>query len=175
LSGPTVCSNEGFRALPFKEKYDLMFLPTGTISHLVTPCEVVSFLDGARTGLRPTGVLALDAHHPATKFLKTWSATPGPEESSFQHRRTKETVRVQTTLAYAPESQIFTVSCHYTFADGSTKDAAIVLRLYFPLELQSLLQDNGFETLSTYGNYTRKEFNAENAKYIVVARKRFGN
>ena len=160
------------RSLPFKDVYDLMFLPSGTISHLITQSEVESFLAGVCRGLRPDGVLALDVHNPSKTFLKSWPLNPGPEHSSFQHRKTKETISVQTTLAYRADTQVFTASYHYTFPDTSTRDGTIVIRLYYPVELESLLHYNGFEVIRTFGDYTQAEFDSENAKYVILARKR---
>jgi SAM-dependent methyltransferase len=159
------------RALPFVNQFDLMFLPTGTISHLVTRSEVESFLAGARKGLRRNGVLAIDAHNPTRTFLKSWPVSPDPIETSFQRVSTGQTVKVRTTQEYAADSQVFTVHYRCTFPDMSERDAAIVLKMYFPVELESLLHYNGFDVLRKYGEYTRNEFNHECAKYVIVAQR----
>jgi SAM-dependent methyltransferase len=160
------------RALSFKGQYDFIFLPTGTISHLIARSDVEAFLAGARRALRPKGVLALDVHNPFKTFLKSWPLDPGPEHSSFEHRATGKTVLVETTQAYSADTQILTVKFRYTFPDNVTKDATIVLKLYFSAELQSLLHYNGFEVLSIYGDYTQTAFTSESTKYVVAARKR---
>lgn len=160
------------RALPFQNKYDLMYLPTGTISHLITRSEVEAFLSGAARGLRSNGVLALDVHNPTKTWLKSWPLNPGPEHSSFLHRKTNEMILLETTYAYSADTQIFTVSYHYTFQDKSSKDGTLVFKLYFPVELQSLLHYNGFEVSKIFGDYTQTEFNSENTKFVIIARKR---
>jgi SAM-dependent methyltransferase len=160
------------RSLSLQRQYDLMFLPTGTISHLISRPELEAFLEGVRKTLRPTGVLALDLHNLMKTFLSSWPLNPGPEHSSFQLQTTKETVQLTTTRSYQPDTQLFSVKFRYTFANGSTRDAAIVLRLFFPPELQMLLYYNGFEVSEIYGDYTQSEFKSEHSKYVVIARKR---
>ena len=52
----------------------------------------------------------------------------------------------------------------YTFRDGSSKDGTIVLKIYFPVELHSLLHYNGFKVLNILGDYTQNDFNSESSK-----------
>ncbi len=158
------------RSLPFNDRYDLMYLPTATFSHLLTRVDVEAFLSGVRKGLHPSGILALDMHNPMRVFLKTWPLPPASSERSFAHRVTGETIRLSTTHEYLSDTQIFVVKNHYTFADGSTKDGDIVIRLYFPAELKDLLYYNGFEVWRAYGDYTRGDFNSNSERYVVLAR-----
>jgi len=159
------------RSLSLKQQYDLMFLPTGTFSHLISRSEVEAFLAGVHKALSPTGMLALDLHNPTKTFLSSWPLNPGPEHSRFELQTTKETVQLATTRSYHADTQIMVVKFRYTFANGSTQDAAIVLRLYFPAEIQALLYYNGFGVSKIYGDYTQSEFNSENSKYIIIARR----
>jgi len=160
------------RTLPFRDQYDLMYLPTATISHLLTRSDVEAFLSGVRRGLHSSGLLALDMHNPMRIFLKSWPLDPNATERTFTHRVTGETIRLSTTQEYFTDTQIFVVKNHYTFPDGSTRDGDIVLRLYFPAELQNLLYYNGFDVWRIYGDYTRKEFSSESERYAVLARPR---
>ena len=160
------------RSLSLQRQYDFMFLPTGTISHLISRSEVEAFLKGVHQALRPTGVLALDLHNPLKTFLNSWPLNPDPEHTNFELQTTKETVQLATTRSYQADTQLFTVKFHYTFANGSTRETAIVLRLYFPSEFQMLLHYNGFEVSKIYGDYTQSEFKSDHSKYVVIARKR---
>jgi len=160
------------RSLPFKDQYDLMYLPTATVSHLLTRPDVEAFLAGARRGLRSSGMLALDMHNPMRIFLKSWPLGPDPPERSFTHHGSGETIRIRTTHEYFTDTQIFIARNHYTFADGSTREGDIVLHLYFPAEMQNLLHYNGFDVWRAYGDYTRKEFGSESERYVILARPR---
>lgn len=160
------------RSLPFQDQYDLMFLPTATISHLLTRTDVEAFLSGVRRGLHKGGILALDMHNPMRIFLKSWPLPPDGKEGSFTHRTTGETIRVLTTQEYFTDTQIFLVKNHYTFTDGSTRDGDIVVRLYFPAEMQNLLHYNGFDVWRAYGNYKQEAFNSESERYVILAKPR---
>jgi SAM-dependent methyltransferase len=160
------------RALPFNDMYDLMYLPTATIAHLLTRKDVEVFLEGVRRGLHKSGMLALDMHNPMHTFFKSWPFDRAGNERSFVHRATGETIRIVTTQEYAADSQILLVKNHYMFADGSTRDGNIILRMYFPADLQNLLHYNGFEVQRVYGNYEREEFASENERYVILAKPR---
>jgi 2-polyprenyl-3-methyl-5-hydroxy-6-metoxy-1,4-benzoquinol methylase len=160
------------RSLPFDNQYDLMYMPTATICHLLTRIDVEAFLRGARRGLHPSGILALDMHNEMKIFLKSWPLDPSPSERSFTRRVTGETIRVSTTQEYSAASQIFVVTNHYTFADGSARDGNIVCRLYFPAELEDLLHYNGFDIVHAYGDYKWEEFNSDSERYVVLAKPR---
>jgi SAM-dependent methyltransferase len=160
------------RSLPFKNQYDLMYLPTATLSHILTRTDVEAFLSGVRRGLHASGILALDMHNPMRIFLKSLPLSSEPSERTFAHKMTGENIHVLTTQEYFTDKQIFIVKNHYTFANGSTKDGEIVLRLYFPAELQNLLYYNGFDVWRAYGNYTKEDFNSESERYVILAKQR---
>jgi ubiquinone/menaquinone biosynthesis C-methylase UbiE len=160
------------RSLPFHNEFDLMYLPACTISHLISRPEAEAFLAGVRNGLRRNGVLALDVHNPTNTWLKSWPLKSDPEFSSFVLRSTKQTIQLRTTYEYHTDTQVFAVNYLYTFPDGTTKASSIVIKLYFPVEIQMFLDYNGFQIQKVYGDYTQKDFDAESKKYVVVARKR---
>jgi SAM-dependent methyltransferase len=160
------------RSLPFQDQYDLMFLPTATIAHLLTRTDVEAMLTGVRRGLHKSGVLALDMHNPMQTFLKPWPFDSTGKERSFTHKVTGELIRILTTQEYSTDTQTLQVKNHYTFADGSTKEGTIVLRLYFPADLQNLLHYNGFDVLRIHGDYGKGDFNSESERYVMIAKPR---
>ena len=160
------------RSLPFRDEYDLMYLPTATIAHLLTRADVEAFLGGVRRGLHKCGALAMDMHNPMQTFLKPWPFDPTGKERSFTHKGTGEVIRILTTQEYSTDTQILQVKNHYTFADGSTKEGSIVLRLYFPVDLQNLLHYNGFEVWQIHGDYGKGDFNSESERYVILAKPR---
>ena len=160
------------RSLPFKDQYDLMYLPTATIAHLLTRSDVEAFLAGVRKGLHKSGIFALDMHNPMQTFFKSWPFSSAGEGRSFVHVGTGETIRVFTSQEYATDSQILQVRNHYTFSDGSTREGNIVIRIYFPADLQNLLHYNGFDVLHLYGNNRREDFTSESERYVILAKPR---
>ena len=160
------------RSLPFEDEYDLMFMATATIAHLLTRTDVEAFLEGVRRGLHKSGLLALDMHNPMRTFLKRWPFDVNDSERTIRHLTTGESIRILTTQEYSTDTQILVVRNHYTFADGSTRDGNIVVRLYFPAELQNLLYYNGFDVVKIHGAYGLGEFNSESERYVILARPR---
>jgi SAM-dependent methyltransferase len=160
------------RALPFRDQYDLMFLPTATIAHLLTRNDGEAFLEGVRRGLHKSGMFAMDMHNPMRTFLKSWPFDPAGTERTCTHMTTGESLRIHTTQEYSTDTQILQVKSTYTFEDGSTKAGNIVLRLYFPADLQNLLHYNGFDVFRIYGNYNEGNFNSESERYVILAKPR---
>jgi SAM-dependent methyltransferase len=170
LGTPITFYHGDIRNLRLTTAYDLIFLPTGTFSHLLTRADVETFLSGVRRALTPSGVLALDVHNPTTTWLKALPLPTTPKESSFEHHRTHEHISVTTTDDYQADHQIITQRHRYSFADGVVRESTVVLKLYFPVELQWLLHYNGFRIEQIYGNYGREPFSAESVRQIILAR-----
>jgi len=170
-SGVTITFYHGdIRQLSFDATYDFMFLPTGTFMHLLTRVDVEHFLTGVRRALTPTGVLAIDVHNPTATWLKALPLATTPKATTFQHHRTHERITVSTTDDYQADRQVVTQRHRYTFADGKMRESTVVLKLYFPVELQSLLHYNGFTIQHMYGGYAREPFAAQSVKQIILAR-----
>lgn len=170
-NGATISFHHGdIRQLAFDASYDFIFLPTGTFMHLLTRSDVEAFLSGVRRALTPSGVLVLDVHNPTTTWLKVLPLPSTPKERSFQHRRTHEHISVITTDEYHADRQIIRQRHHYSFADGAVRESTVVLKVYFPLELQWLLHYNGFRIEQMYGSYGRERFSAQSARQIILAR-----
>ncbi len=160
------------RGLTLGTCYDFIFLPSGTISHLLTRSDLETFLASAHRILSPGGIIALDVHNPTNTWLRALPLDTHPVQASFQNHVTKETVAVETVRHYASDTQIFTIEHRYTFADASSQEATIVLRAYFPQELEALLYYNGFTVTHIYGNYDGKAFGPHSRKYVVLAKPR---
>jgi SAM-dependent methyltransferase len=157
------------RQLHFDASYDFIFLPTGTFSHLLTRVDVESFLMGVRRALKPKGVVAIDVHNPTATWLKALPLPSTPKQTSFQHRRTHERVTVTTIDDYQADRQIMTQQHRYSFANGSVRESTVVLKLYFPIELQWLLHYNGFTIEQIYGGYVREPFSAQSVRQVILA------
>jgi ubiquinone/menaquinone biosynthesis C-methylase UbiE len=78
------------RSLSLKNNYNFMFLPAGTISHLIQRSEVESFLAGVHQTLHTTGVLALDFHNPSKTFLSRCRWIPTQDYPPLNSRRPKK-------------------------------------------------------------------------------------
>jgi SAM-dependent methyltransferase len=158
------------RQLRFEATYDFIFLPTGTFMHLLTRADAEEFLSGVRRALTPTGVVAIDVYNPTMSWLKVFPLPTTSKETTFQHRRTHEHITVATTADYHADRQIVTQRHRYTFADGTVHESVVVLKLYFPVELEALLYYNGFTIQHMYGGYAREPFTAQSVKHILLMR-----
>ena len=160
------------RRLTFQDQYDFMFLPSRTISHLITRTDLESFLAGVRQALRRDGVFALDVHNPTATWLNPWPFPERQKRSTFVHRETGQTIAVISSLEYSAETQLLSIRNCYDFPDGSTKEGTIMLRLYFPAELRALLHYNGFDVLQLIGGFDGDVFTAGSSIYVIVAKPR---
>jgi hypothetical protein len=170
-TGVAITFYEGdFRQLRFEPIYDFIFVPTGTFMHLLTRADAEDFLSGVRRALTPRGIVAIDVYNPTMSWLKALPLPTTPKETTFQHRRTHEHISVTTTTDYQADRQVVTQRHRYTFADGTERESAAVLKLYFPVELEALLYYNGFTIQQAYGSYAREPFTAQSVKQILLVR-----
>ena len=70
---------------------------------------------------------------------------------------------------YQADRQIMTQRHRYIFADGRVRESTVVLKLYFPIELQWLLHYNGFTIEQIYGGYASEPFTAQSVRQIILA------
>jgi len=160
------------RDLRLTTRYDLAFLPTGTISHLVNSEETSAFLAGAYRILKPQGVLAIDGHNPEQTFLKTLPLDETPQHSEFRITSTHELVRVVSFRSYSPTERLFTLRMVYSFPSGGRGESSIRLRLYNVDELVRVVEGNGFRVVDVWGDYRYSPYEPGCQKYVIVARKR---
>ena len=83
----------------------------------------------------------------------------------------KGTVVVTTSNYYDKATQISHVTSYYSIKNKETIKK-LKLRMFFPQELDALLNYNGFKIDQKYGSFTEEPFNSESNWQIVICHKK---
>lgn len=144
------------RRLALGQKFPLVFATFNVIAHLEKFEDMGRFLRAAREHLAPGGRLVFDVPIPHPDEVEA-----DPEElhkvPRFKHPETKEWIRQTERFEYFPARQVLLVESELKpegARDGVT--IPLVLRQWFPKELESILKYEGFTQIETFADYTEQ-------------------
>ncbi len=142
------------RRLSLGQKFPLVFATFNVIAHLEKFEDMGLFLRRAQEHLAPGGHLVFDVPIPHPDEVEA-----DPEElhkvPRFKHPETKEWIRQTERFEYFPARQVLLVESELKpegARDGVT--IPLVLRQWFPKELESILKYEGFKHIETFADYT---------------------
>ncbi len=143
------------RRLKLKEQFPLVFATFNVVGHLATFRDMSAFLRRAKDHLAPGGRLLFDVPIPHPDEVEA-----DPEElfkaPRFKHPDTGEWIRQTERFEYNPAKQTLLVESHLKpegARDGVT--IPLVLRQWYPKELEAILLYEGFSEVESFADYTQ--------------------
>ena len=140
--------------------FDLVLLPKNTLCHLLTPADFAACLACVREHLRPGGAFILDVLVPSLKDL---AYDPSEERPLWDvlDSGTGSTIHIRQRSHYDPHTQVDALTFTYSVDGRVDRTVELHMRMYFPEELDALLEENGFRLLWKAGDYTETPFGPE--------------
>lgn len=155
------------RNFDLKRKFNLVLLPFNALQLFTELPSIGAVLDRAREHLHPNGTLILDVFNPHPGRLMR-SMSPRLEVI-YSDPEGRGVIVVTETTFYDEPSQILRIQWSYSLGgDRPLRTEPLDLRCYFPVELQGLLQQHGFEVSEKFGNFSGKPFETGDHKLILV-------
>lgn len=148
-------------ALPIKTNF--MYMTGNAFQHFLTNESQDALFASVKKHLNKGGEFVFNTRNP---ILAELSVVDTYEET---YERNGETIRVHSVETYEPMTQILTCTSKYTSPTRKYEDS-IKLRYTYPLELQRLLAQHGFEVIALYGSWKKAEFTASSVSMVVHAR-----
>lgn len=146
--------------------FDLALLPSNNLAHLHTLADVQACLQCAQDHLAPDGLLAIDVFNPSVAKLALGSTQVFPV---VQTDRGKGPGLVVTeTSAYDAATQISAVCWHVQVDGGALLQLHFKLRIWYPQELDALLQLQGWRIVAKWGGYQRQPFDSQSPHQLLV-------
>jgi len=157
------------RTLDLPEKYDLIFIPFNSIHHLYQNKDLFQALNVVKNHLKENGLFLLDCYNPNIKYM----VESENEQKDIAEYTTKDErkVLIKQKMRYENKSQINRIEWHYYINDEFDSIQNLDMRLYFPQELDSYLERNGFTVIHKFGSFKEEEFNDSSEKQIFVCHK----
>jgi SAM-dependent methyltransferase len=163
------------------EPFDLIVVPCGSVSHLLTLEDQLALWRRAHANLTEGGRFTVDVSMPDfAAYAESMRQPPRAlveidgDTSDDEGRRL---LRYKTTV-YAPHEQRASIRFLYDkFASGDHADRWVSdfeSHVYFPRELELLFRHTGFAVEATYGDYRFQPPRASTRALVVVGRKPSG-
>ena len=157
-----------WRSLDLGRRYQAVLMPFNGLQHLTRTEDLLDFFSGLRAHLVPGGLWALDVHLPQAGILardpgERFGVEDGPSSSTGE----RVVAEQSTDNALA---QVLTQTWTLAAPDGNTREISLELRQFFPQELRSLLQAQGFEILSEAGGFQGEALAAHSLKQVFCCR-----
>jgi SAM-dependent methyltransferase len=157
------------RTLDLPEKYDLIFIPFNSIHHLYQNEDLFQALNVVKNHLKENGLFLLDCYNPNIQYIV--EAEKNQKEIAQYITKDGRKVLIKQKMQYENKSQINRIEWHYYINNEFDSIQNLDMRLYFPQELDSYLEQNGFTIIHKFGNFKEEEFNDSSEKQILICNK----
>jgi SAM-dependent methyltransferase len=164
------------RAPAVEGPFDLIAIPFNSLAYLTAREDRTACLRAARELLAPRGRLAFDLVAPRYDFLSEALMPCPPLRVDADHAAVDHGVSRflrSYTDAYDPASQTLRSTNRYEifYEDGRVEHriADLDWHIYFPDELELLLETAGLAVVERYGDYERGPWNAASRRYLWLA------
>jgi SAM-dependent methyltransferase len=164
------------QAPPVEGPFDLIAVPFNSLAYLTERADRVACLRAARSLLAPGGRFAFDVVAPRYDFLSEAVLPCPPVRVDADHPAAELGVSRflrSYTDTYDAATQTLRSTNRYEifYADGRVEHriADLDWHIYFPDELELLLEACGFEVAERYGDYARGPWTASSRRYLWMA------
>lgn len=162
------------RDFRLSSKFSFVFIPAQSFQHLLTLLDVIKCLNSVGRHLTDEGALLIQIFNPSFEILSRsptdrltmpnvyiWDEQGGCHYSiEMQTEYDKASQLLQTTYYLLPEF------------DGREKQIfTLYMRQFFPMEIDALLELNGYRILAKYGDNEFTPFHGRSKYQILLAQK----
>lgn len=147
-------------------RFALVLLPSNNLAHLHTLADLQACLQCVLEHLADDGLLVIDYFNPSVVKLALGPAHEFPVLA--EGPVAAPTWSVTETSAYDAATQTSAVCWRAQFEPGQTVQLHFKLRIWYPQELDALLQLNGLRLVSKFGGYQQQPFDSQASRQLLV-------
>jgi SAM-dependent methyltransferase len=173
---PVTVIESDMRAPEVDGPFDLIAVPFNSLAYLTSRESRIDCLRAARSLLAPGGRFAFDLVAPRYDFLAEAVGACTPLRVDADHSAPDQGITRflrSYTDAYDAASQTLRSTNRYEifYEDGRVEHRITDLNwhIYFPEELELLLESAGLSVVERYGDYDRSPWNAASRRYLWLA------
>ncbi|KPL18480.1 MAG: hypothetical protein AMJ92_07680 [candidate division Zixibacteria bacterium SM23_81] len=148
------------------QKFRLIFIPANSITHLHDLESLETFFSCVRIHLADKGRFVIDVFNPRLDILMR-DPTKRYPVAEYSDPDGQGMVTVTESNAYDAAQQINRIKWYYKTGEEE-RVVENNMRVFFPQELDGLLQYYGFVIEAKYGNYDETPFESGSPKQLVV-------
>jgi SAM-dependent methyltransferase len=154
------------RTLDLSVKYDLIFIPFNSIHHLYKDEDLFKALKVVKNHLKEGGLFLLDCFNPNMQLIVDGEKEP-KKIAAYTTKDGREVV-IKQLMRYEIKTQMNRIAWHYYINGVFDSIQNLDMRLFFPKELDSHLEENGFKINHKFGGFEKEAFNDASEKQIFV-------
>lgn len=156
------------RTLDLKEKFDLIFFPFNSIHHLYNNKDLFKVFGNVKHHLKDGGIFLLDCFNPSIHSIV--EGEKAPKEIATYTTEDGRNILIQQKMRYEKKTQINRIEWHYYINGEFDSIQQLDMRLFYPQELDSYLEWNGFKIIKKFGSFDEESFDNDSAKQIFICR-----
>ena len=154
------------RTLDLPKKYDLIFIPFNSIHHLYDNEDLFKALNVVKNHLKDGGSFLLDCFNPNIQFIVEGKKEQ-KEIAAYTTSDGRE-VLIKQIMRYESKAQNNRIEWHYFINGEFNSIQNLDMRMFYPQELDSYLEWNGFDIIHKFGSFEEEAFNNNSVKQIFV-------
>lgn len=154
------------RTLDLQKKFNFIFIPFNSIHHLYRNEDLFKALACVKNHLKEEGLFLLDCFNPNIQYIvnNEKDQTVLAEYTTGDGRK----VLIKQTMRYESASQINRIEWHYFINGEFHSTQNLDMRLFFPQELDSYLEQAGFNIIHKFGGFGEESFDDKSEKQIYI-------
>ncbi|MHA1915993.1 MAG: class I SAM-dependent methyltransferase [Promethearchaeota archaeon] len=152
-----------------KKKFSTIIMPGAAFNWIVSNENAKSCLYCVKKHLKKTGHFIFDAFNPDLAILQRERSEFYPI-AEYPNPNGEGLVKVLGSQEYEKSTQISYFSSYYTIGQEEIVKN-LKLRMFFPQELDGLLQYNGFKIEEKFGDFNKNPFNSDSNRQIIICQR----
>jgi SAM-dependent methyltransferase len=155
------------RDFRFEKKFNLIIFPFSSIAHLHDLVSINRCFSCVKEHLTDEGMFIIDYFNPRLDYLLR---DPKEQRSivSYPDPDGRGIVEILETNIYDAANQINRIKWVFKIGESKEIEKKLYMRIFYPKELDALLELNGFEIMAKYGNSDESSFESISPKQILV-------
>ncbi|KYG30578.1 class I SAM-dependent methyltransferase [Bacillus gaemokensis] len=169
--------NQDMRNLNLNKKFDMIIITSNSLNHIETNKDLQKTFQSIHNHLNENGVLVFDILNPKFNFLLRDPNGVYAEEI-LKYGESNKFFKTWENNSYSYKEQINYVTYYYQFCDESGTNTAeniikmqLKVRLYFPQEIDYVIQKSGFKIRKKYDWYDQRPWEGNTGEQILILEK----
>jgi len=158
------------RSFDLQRCYSLILLPYNAFNHLLDLESLERCFSAVHAHMDGDTLWVIDTFNPDPEKLQ--AQTPRRKILTYLDPESGRQVLMYEHTAYDAAAQINKITWSYEVQGALVRTDELSMRIYFPQELDALLQLGGFEIVEKLGDYDGSPFEARKPKQLLICRSR---
>ncbi len=153
------------------KEFNTIMLPANTLLVLTGDQDLSDLFSNVRDHLSEEGRFIFSIFNPDLEKL-----TRNPDEeydvTEYDDPYDEKTIKISEKTDYDSSTQIMSLKWYYHREGEVVSVRDWELRIIFPKEIETLLDNHGFEIEKRYGDFDRSEFKDDSPSQIIICKKK---